>query len=210
MNIQKTIGLFSFFVLFAGAVQAAPKKETKSSSKPIEITLKKVEGQINWTGYGVGKSHSGTIKVKSGEIVLGDKDIPQKINFVLDMKSLDTQDSSKLKGHLQSADFFDVEKYPEATFKSTSTTINPGPKDGVAVFTVKGDLMIKDKTAPIEFVINVTKKDGKYSAIANTQIPDRTKFGIVYHSKQFETASKLGDKLIEDNIKVDISIKAEK
>ncbi len=94
MNIQKTIGLFSFLFLFAGVVQAAPKKETKSSSKPIEITLKKVEGQINWTGYGVGKSHSGTIKVKSGEIVLGDKDIPQKINFVLDMKSLDTQDSS--------------------------------------------------------------------------------------------------------------------
>ncbi len=213
MNMQKIVGLFSATMLVVGIAQANPKKATSSKTKDVKVSetiLKKVEGQVNWTGYGVGKTHAGTINVKSGEIVLGDKDVPQQITFVLDMKSLDTKDSDKLKAHLKNADFFDVEKYPEATFKSTSAKVNPGPKDGVSAFTVKGDLTIKDKTAPLEFVVNVIKKDGKFTAVANTEIADRTKYGIVYHSKQFETASKLGDKLIEDNIKIDISVTAQK
>lgn len=214
MKNQTIVSLFSAVLLVAAISQADSKKtttiKTKDAVKATETNLKKVEGQINWTGYGVGKSHAGTIKVKSGEIVLGDKDVPQKIDFVLDMNSIDTKDSDKLKGHLKSPDFFDVEKYPEATFKLTSAVVNPGPKDGVAAYTVKGNLTIKDKTAPIEFIVNVIKKDGKFTAVANTEIADRTKYGIVYHSKQFETVSKLGDKLIEDNIKIDISVTAQK
>lgn len=194
-------------ILSVGVVHAKDAKMAKPAAAK-ERTLKDVQGKVTWTGFGVGKSHTGTILVKSAEVVLGDKDIPQKANFVLDMKSLDTKDSDKLKGHLKSPDFFDVEKYSEATFKSSSVTVNPGPKDGVAEFKVKGDLTIKDKTQPIEFVISQVKKDGKFTVMASTEITDRTKYGIVYHSKQFETVSKLGDKLIEDNIKLDIEVTA--
>ena len=208
MKLQIIIAMLPAFLMTAPVLQAAPKKVT--TTKKTEIILTKVSGQVNWTGYGVGKSHSGTIQVKSGEITLGEKDVPEKMNFILDMKSLDTPDSDKLKGHLRSADFFDVEKYPEATFKSKAATINPGSKDGVAVYTVKGDLTIKDKTAPIEFVVNITKEGLRYSAIANTTISDRTLYGINYNSKKFATLSKLGDKLIEDNIKIDLSVQAQK
>ncbi len=208
MKTQSIIGILLATVLSAGLSQAAPKKEAKA--KAADVTLKKVDGQVKWIGYGVGKSHAGIINVKSGEVVLGDKDVPKQISFVLDMKSLDTKDSDKLKGHLKSPDFFDVEKYPEATFKSSSATVKNGPKDGVSEFIVKGDLTIKDKTAPIEFVVKVVKKEGKFTATASTEISDRTKFGIVYNSKQFETVSKLGDKLIEDNIKIDFEVSAQK
>jgi polyisoprenoid-binding protein YceI len=208
MKAQSIIGIVLATILTAGLAQAAPSKDAKA--KTAEVTLKKVEGQIKWVGYGVGKSHAGTINVKSGEVVLDKKDVPKQISFVLDMKALDTKDSDKLKGHLKSPDFFDVEKYPEATFKSTSVTVENSSKDGVSPYIVKGDLTIKDKTAPIEFAVQVVKKDGKFTATASTEIKDRTQFGIVYHSKQFETASKLGDKLIEDNIKIDIEVSAQK
>ena len=50
----------------------------------------------------------------------------------------------KFNEHLSSADFFDVAKFPQATFKSTSVTANGGNK-----FTVVGDLTIKNTTKPV-------------------------------------------------------------
>jgi polyisoprenoid-binding protein YceI len=206
MKLSQII-LGAMLALTAGAVQAKDtKKAAVKASK--ETVLKDIQGTVKWVGYGVGKSHAGTIAVKSGEVVLGEKDTPKQANFVLDMKSLNTPDSAKLTGHLKNEDFFDVEKYPEATFKSTSVTVNPGPKDGVAEFKVSGNLTIKDKTQPIEFNISQVKKDGQFKVMASTEITDRTKYGIVYNSKQFSTVSKLGDKLIEDNIKLDIEVTA--
>lgn len=201
MNLKKMIGVLSMTVLAFGLAQAAPKK----ASKVQETTLKKVSGDVKWTGYGVGKSHVGTIAIKSGEVVM-DKETLKQAQFTLDMKSLDTKDSDKLKGHLKSPDFFDVEKYPEAQFKSTDIK---AVQNAQGRYVVKGDLTIKDKTQPIEFTTDVVKKDGKFTAIGNLEITDRTKYGINYHSKQFETASKLGDKLIEDNIKLEINVKAD-
>jgi polyisoprenoid-binding protein YceI len=47
--------------------------------------------------------------------------------------------------HLRSADFFDVNKYPTLSFKSTSINVT-GSK-----LAIKGDLKIKDVTESIEF-----------------------------------------------------------
>ena len=50
-------------------------------------------------------------------------------------------------GHLHSADFFDVETYPEITFVSTDVS-----RDGDD-WTITGDLTIKDVTKPIELAV---------------------------------------------------------
>ncbi|WP_134772785.1 YceI family protein [Ornithinimicrobium flavum] len=47
-------------------------------------------------------------------------------------------------GHLRSADFFDVETYPEVRFVSTSVV-----RGDADTFTVTGDLTIKDVTRPV-------------------------------------------------------------
>lgn len=217
MTIQNFVGLFSVTVLVAGMAQAAPKKVTTTTTKQSKViakasetTLKNVEGQVKWTGYGVGKTHSGTIDIKSGEVVLKNNEITSAM-FVLDMTTLNTPDSEKLKGHLKSDDFFAVDKFKEATFKTTKVEAlkNADPKATLTSYALTGDLTIKDKTAPITFTAIVTQDGKVYTATGNAEISDRTKYGIVYHSKQFETASKLGDKLIEDNIKVDIEAKAQ-
>jgi polyisoprenoid-binding protein YceI len=49
-------------------------------------------------------------------------------------------------GHLRSGDFFDVERFPELTFVSTSIE----PRDGNS-YAVTGDLTIRDTTRPITF-----------------------------------------------------------
>jgi polyisoprenoid-binding protein YceI len=63
--------------------------------------------------------------------------------------SIDTNDDTR-DAHLRSADFFDVEKYPEITFESTHIEPLGGPE-----FRMTGDLTIKGVTRPVEFEATV-------------------------------------------------------
>jgi polyisoprenoid-binding protein YceI len=167
----------------------------------------KVQGTIEWTGYGIGKSHTGDIQIQSGEVEMKGKDIVGG-QFVFDMKTLATKDSAKLQGHLRSPDFFDVEKFEKATFKITKseTLAKPGPNG--ETHKVTGDLTIRDKTAPITFEAKVADSGKIVVASAKAQIADRTKYDIKYNSKQFYDPKKLADKLIEDKIDIRLNLQA--
>ena len=56
----------------------------------------------------------------------------------------------QLDKHLQSADFFDVAKFPTASFKSTS--VKPA---GTNKFTVVGTLTIKDISKPVTLAVTM-------------------------------------------------------
>lgn len=204
-----SIRIFTVSLVVLGSLHVAAAEKKSAVVKNTASVLKNVNGTVKWTGFGVGKSHSGTISIKSGEVTLDPKKGSlTKAQFVLDMTSLNTPDSDKLKGHLKSPDFFDVEKYPEAFFTTTSVESVQSLKAGDPSYKVKGDLKIKGKIEPIEFMLAVSKKDGAQMGHATAEIVDRTKYGIVYNSKQYSTVSKLGDKLIEDNIKLEIDVTA--
>lgn len=195
--------------LFTAAFAADKKTESKSVSKTKEISLHQdVSGDIKWTGFGVGKSHSGLIQLKSGSLDTKNESITGGV-FIFDMTTLSGakfEGSEKLTGHLKSADFFNVEKFNTATFKITHVTEIKGAKAGEATHEITGDLTIKDKTNPITFKAVVVKEGKVMKASGTIEIMDRTKYDIVYNSKQFSALSKLGDKLIEDNIKIDINV----
>ena len=78
-----------------------------------------------------------------GSIRVGDTLETTKAEATIDAGSLMTNDP-KRDGHLKSADFFDVEKYPEIRF--VSTKIEP---TGENTFRVTGDFTIRDVTKPI-------------------------------------------------------------
>ena len=59
----------------------------------------------------------------------------------------------KLDQHLQSADFFEVETYPEITFESTEV-IKTGPES----VRVIGDLTIKETTRPMAFDVELVHR----------------------------------------------------
>lgn len=92
---------------------------------------------------------SGEFRVFDGELVLDHDDPSQsRIMVTIDPTGIDTGVEA-FDGHLQSADFFDVETYPEITF--VSTAVEP-TSDTTA--RVTGDLTIKDNTRPV--VLDVT------------------------------------------------------
>jgi len=79
-----------------------------------------------------------------GAIELDEADLTHsKIDVSIDVASVNTSED-KRDAHLRSGDFFDAEKFPTATFKSTSIT-----KNGDA-YLVKGDLSVHGVTKGVE------------------------------------------------------------
>ncbi|HYQ16096.1 MAG TPA: YceI family protein [Polyangiaceae bacterium] len=72
-----------------------------------------------------------------------------KVSARVDAASLDTHEP-KRDGHLRSADFFDVEKFPTLTFTSTKVT---GSGEDLEV---TGNLKIKDQEHPVTLKGEVT------------------------------------------------------
>jgi polyisoprenoid-binding protein YceI len=173
-----------------------------SAATVVSAQTKKINAEkstISWVGKKVTGSHSGTINVKSGDLVFkGDKLIGG--SFVVDATSITVTDlktgqgKENLEGHLKAGDFFGVEKYPTANLVFTSVS-----NKGNGVYAVKANLTIKDKTNPLSFDLATTTKT------ANTAFKvDRTKYGIEYNSGNF--FQNLGDKAIYDDFELTVSL----
>jgi polyisoprenoid-binding protein YceI len=162
-----------------------------STSAMASIDLTKSE--FKWKGKKVAGEHFGKVPLKSAQLVEENGQIKSG-EFVIDLTQLTVEDiqgewADKLKGHLKSGDFFDVEKYPTATLKIKSVK---GTK-------VTADMTIKGKTNPVTFDF---KKDGK--AYVGKLEFDRTKFDMIYNSGNF--FKDLGDKAIENTVSVDFKV----
>ncbi|NLR90435.1 MULTISPECIES: YceI family protein [Flammeovirga] len=159
------------------------------------------QSEVKWTGYKVTGQHNGTVAVKGGELKVK-KGVVKEGTIVIDLTSLTSLDlqgewQQKLDGHLKSADFFDVEKHPTATF-----TLKEVAVDG-DVHKLKGDLTIKGVTQEVAFDSKL-KSEGKKHTLEGKLKIDRTKFGLKYGSDSF--FDNLGDKAIADEFDIDFKV----
>jgi len=102
------------------------------------------------------------------------------LDVTIDARTLTTRNDQR-DGHLKSADFFDVEKYPEITFKSTGIRSTGG-----GGFDVTGDLTIHGVTKPVTFEAEVTPEvTGLFGAyvvgITASGIINREDFGMSWN-----------------------------
>ena len=87
---------------------------------------------------------SGFFKSFEGELDTENDDFNNaNVSFSLDINSIDTNQTQRDE-HLKGADFFDAEKYPKISFKSTSFK-----KTDDEEYELKGDLTIKGVTKPV-------------------------------------------------------------
>lgn len=196
----------------AEVAEAVETPAVTGSTVNVDTTASKV----HWIGAKVGKvdQHNGTIKLKSGELMLmGDTITGGK--FVIDMKSINCLDQTgegkqKLEGHLKSADFFLVDSFPEATFEITS--VSPAPAD-TNTHSITGNLTMRGVTKSITFPAKVQATGGNVDAKANFAI-DRTLWNVMYSSDKNEgwkkTEAKWKDKLISNDLKIQLHIAARK
>ncbi len=90
-------------------------------------------------------------------IVYDDKDVSKSsVDAVIKTTSIDTG-IERRDNHLRTADFFDVEKYPEITFKSSSVVKKGKGYIARGTFTMRG----VSKEIELPFVINGVNRDEK-------------------------------------------------
>ena len=120
-------------------------------------------------------------KVK-GTIELDEKDVTKSsVQVTIEMASVNTNDP-KRDGHLKSADFFDVDKNPTSTFKSTKVE-----KAGKNKLKVTGALTLRGVTKPV--VLDVEGPTDAFKTPFGTTVRgahatakiDRKDFGIAWN-----------------------------
>lgn len=172
----------------------APAAETPAASDPVIYAFTD-ESKIGFVGSKVTGSHEGGFEKFSGTFqIAGDQPGPGPHTIEIDMNSV-WSDAEKLTGHLKSPDFFDVEKFPTATFNLTSAE----PAEGADTFTITGEFTLHGVTKTITFPAKITNEAGTAHLNAEFSI-NRKDFGIVYAGK--------ADDLIRDGVVIKLAMVA--
>ena len=118
--------------------------------------------EINWV--------EGRFEEFGGTIRYDDKDVTKSsVEFSAKVASIDTGVEARDK-HLRTADFFEVEKYPDMTFKSTRVE-----RKGKNAYVLHGDLTLKGVTKPVALSFTTTG--------AVTDPRGNTRFGVEARTK---------------------------
>ena len=149
---------------------------------------------------------SGKFDDFSGAIVIDrSKPSDSSVEFTIKTASIDTGVNDRDK-HLRSADFFDADKFPGITFKSTS--VKPAAKkdtyDVTGTFTMHG--VTKTITLPVEFLGFIKDPRGNERAGFTTHITlNRRDYGI-----NWNRALDAGGTLLSDDVDITVNIEAAK
>lgn len=161
-------------------------------------TFDQTTSKVEWTGSKVTGKHDGGFKSFSGSVSLVDQ-TPEKstVSVDIDAGSLFT-DSDKLASHLKSGDFFDVARFPKASF--VSTAVKKGSEKG-ASHTVTGNLTLHGVTKGISFPATIKASGSGVDVDAEFAI-NRKDFGLVYAGAP--------DDLIRDDVVIRLTIRTRK
>lgn len=161
------------------------------------------ESSVRWVGKKVTGSHEGNISILEGNVQVN-RGVIENALVTIDMTSITVTDEGmnddmkgKLTGHLNSADFFNVEEHDKAMFQLTSFA--PVKGGDQSDYLITGTLTIKGISNSISFPAKVTFDKGEMRAEAKLTF-DRSKWNIRYGSGSFFDG--LGDKMIYDDVEI--------
>jgi len=176
---QKTAGV-AFEAIPAGDYRIDPSHSVIGFSiRHFELSL--VRGRF--------KDFTGTIHY--------DTDVTKSsVEFTAKVESIDTGVTGR-DNHLRTADFFDVAKFPEMTFKSTKVE-----KKGSG-YLLHGDFTLKGVTKQISFPFDVSgaikdnRGNTRLGVAAETKI-NRRDYGITWGAKMPNGGLNVGDEVVID------------
>ena len=177
--------------------EAAPVAQTSPAAPGERYRITPETSQITFVASKVTGSHHGSFKKFSGVIGFNAQPETSSVNVTIETNSVEADDPGLTK-HLQTPDFFDVAKYPQATF--TSTTIKAGGQVG-ATHTVTGNLTLHGVTKSITFPATIAVTPNAISVDSTFSI-NRKDFGINYAGA--------ADNLIRDEVVLTLKVKGEK
>ena len=137
----------------------------------------------------------------SGTVTIAEEPTESSVEVEIDVASIDTRDE-KRDGHLRSADFFDVERFPTMTYRSTAVRPLGGDR-----WAVDGDLTVHGVTRPVglEVTFEGAAKDpwgGQRLGFTARAEVDREEFGLTWN-QTLETGGVLVGKVAKLEIEAE-------
>jgi polyisoprenoid-binding protein YceI len=193
MNLFKKMSM-----IIAGGVIMATSMSFLAPSKDGKYALT-AGTKLNWSAAKVTATHTGTVQVKSGNVFIKGG-IVTAGTIVMNMETINCTDmggeyGKKFEGHLNSDDFFSVEK-----FKESKLVITKYKKVNANTVTLTGNLTIKGVSKPVTFDATVEPSGKKDVQVKGTMVVDRTLYGITYKG--------MADNLIKDNFEIQFDFTA--
>jgi len=178
------------------ATQEAVTPTTTWNIDPVHSTAQfKVKHMMISNVKGEFAAVTGTLTLDSGDIA------NSRIEASIDASTINTRDAQR-DAHLKNADFFDVEKFPTLTFKSTRVS---NKRDGELA--VAGDLTLHGVTRAVVFEVegpSASTKDPwgntRIGLSATTRI-NRKDFGLTWNA-----ALETGGILVGDEVTITLDV----
>jgi len=137
----------------------------------------------------------------SGTVALNEADpSATTVDVTIETASLNTKDAQR-DGHLKSPDFFDVEKYPAMTFKSTKVEVVD--KQNAKLY---GNLTIRDVTKPVVLAVEYQGSAKSPWGTTNFGFSASTKINREEWGLNWNAALETGGWLVGKEIQIDIEL----
>ena len=151
--------------------------------------------KVEFVAAKVTRSHNGSFKKFTGAIDLVNNNVEaSRVTIDIETASVVT-DEDQLTGHLKTPDFFDVAKYPKATFASTKIE---AANAGGATHNVTGNFELHGIKKSITFPATIQVAPDSVSVNAEFAI-NRKDFALLYPGK--------ADDLIRDGVVIKLMLK---
>lgn len=174
---------------------AAPESSSANQSAVEALVISPENSKVDFVASKVTRSHQGSFKKFTGKIDLVPDSIPDsRVSIEIETGSVET-DEPELTKHLKTADFFDVAKYPKATF--VSTKIEPNSSGG-SNYSVTGNLDLHGVKKSVSFPATIQVTPDSATLDAEFAI-NRKLFEIVYAGK--------ADDLIRDEVVIKLNLR---
>lgn len=192
---------------------SAAEPAAVATAETTKYVVNVTESKIEWKGSKPTGTHFGTVNLENG-VFSTEKGKLQSGTFLINMNSIEALDTEgKMKNNLEAhlkgtvegkeGDFFNVKAFPTAAFEITGTEEAAGGKTMLS-----GNLTLKGQKHNVTFPVTVKNEGDMLTITSEPFTIDRTKWGVNYGSKSI--FDNLGDKFINDNIELKITLKAKK
>ncbi len=144
-----------------------------AEAPPLTVPFDLSRSKIEWTAARITKDHKGGFKTLTGNVSYHEDRTIRAVDVEIDTTSV-YADVEKLTNHLKTADFFEVDKFPTATFKTSSIENTEGD-----AYIVTGLLDLHGVTKKISFPATIRTDGPNLIATAEFTLL-RFDFGIAY------------------------------
>lgn len=174
---------------------AAPETNTSKPAGAVTFAINPDSSKIDFVAAKVTRTHNGSFKKFAGTIdLVNNKPEDSRVSIDIEANSVET-DEPDLTKHLQTPDFFDVAKFPKATF--VSTKIEPITSGGT--HNITGNFELHGIKKAITFPATIQIASDKVTVTAEFSI-NRQDWGLKYPGK--------ADDLIRDGVVIKLNINA--